>query len=218
MKVLVIGCGRLGSQLAYRMFQRGVDVVVVDSNPQSFYNLPLDFNGLTVEGDALSREVLHRAGIEQADGLVAATDTDALNAVVGYVASSVYGVQRVAVRNYNPSSRTMLEAFGLQVVSSASWGAQRLEELIYHGDVHTVYSAGNGEVEIYEFTIPAEWDGHKVKELLLDGQNRIVSVTRAGRAFLPGAEAALETGDIILVSATLEGIEQIRDRLCMVEE
>jgi trk system potassium uptake protein TrkA len=213
MNVIVIGCGRVGSELAYRLYQKGHKVTVIEESAVLFGNLPPSFRGRTVEGDALDRGVLHRAGIEQADGVAVATNSDSMNAVVAHVVQVVYGKTNVVVRNYDPRYRSLLEDFGLQVISSSSWGAQRLEELLYDSQVHTVYSAGNGEVEIYEFSVPERWTGHTLQELLPEGGCVPVSLTRAGRAFLPDGESCLESGDILLVSATLEGMGELRGRL-----
>lgn len=213
MKIIVVGCGRLGSDLAIRLFKRGHDVSVIDNVPAAFNNLPGDFQGRVVEGEALSQDVLYRAGIERADALVAATNSDALNAVVGHVAQTIYNIPRVAARNYDPHCRPMLESFNLQVVSSTSWGAQRLEELIYHSEVRTLYSAGNGEIEFYEVVIPDEMDGIAVADLQMQDHCMVVAVTRAGRAVLPELSMQLRGGDLLTISATFEGIEALRDRL-----
>ena len=130
MNVIVVGCGRMGSELAYRLFQMGHHVTVMDIAASAFYNLPADFRGHKVEGEILAREVLHRAGIEKADGLAAVTNSDAFNAVVGHLARTVYQVRNVVVRNYDPRWRAMHDAFGFQVISSSSWGAQRMAEMI----------------------------------------------------------------------------------------
>jgi trk system potassium uptake protein TrkA len=192
MKVIVVGCGRVGSQLAYRLFQRGHQVTVIDHVALAFDNLPPDFRGRTVEGEVLSQGALRRAGIEQADGLAAVTNSDSLNAVVAYLARTTYDIPNVVVRNYDPRWQPLQEAFGLQVISSASWGAHRLEELLYGADMQSVFSAGNGEVEIE--CVPA-------------------ALTRSGRAMLPAYDTLLEECDVIHVSATLEGIEALRRRL-----
>lgn len=218
MKVIVVGCGRLGSDLAYRLYKRGEEVSVVDIDPAAFNSLPADFIGLTVEGDALNRDVLHRAGVESADGLVAASSSDALNAVVAHIAQTEYGIKRISVRNFNPECRSMQEIFGLQIVSSGSWGAQRLEELVYHGDLKAIFSAGNGEVEIYEFIVPINCNGRMLCEVVSEDGARVVSLTRGGRASIPEKDVALMTGDVLLVSTTLEGIEKLRELLCKEEE
>ena len=213
MKIIVIGCGRLGAELAYRLFQKKHKVIVIDQVASSFNNLPEDFVGRTIEGEATGQDVLNRAGIESADGVAVVTNSDPLNAVIAHLVRSAFGINNVVVRNYDPSLRTILEAFNLQLISSSSWGAQRLEELIAHVEMRAVFSAGNGEVEIYEFSIPAAWDGHTIGDILEVEQSSPVSLTRAGSAMLPNHETVLQTNDIVLVSATFEGIEAIRKKI-----
>ncbi len=213
MKVIVIGCGRLGAELAYNLYKRGHDVSVIDNIPASFNNLPADFQGRLNEGEALCQDVLHRAGIERADAVAVVTNSDALNTVAAYVAKAVYNVPNVLARNYDPRTRELFESFGLQTVSSTSWGAQRMEELIFHSDVRTVFSAGNGEVELYEVVITPLWD-KKTFDELIDCDNCLpVSLTRAGRAIIPDRSTRLKSGDVVLISATFEGIEGLRRRL-----
>ena len=118
MFVIVVGCGRVGSELAFRLFQAGHQVAVIDEVGKSFEALHPDYRGRTIEGEVLSEEVLKRSGIESADGLAAVTNSDSVNAVVGHVARTVYNVPNVVVRNYNPRWLPMHDAFGLQVVSS----------------------------------------------------------------------------------------------------
>jgi trk system potassium uptake protein TrkA len=186
---------------------------VIDHYLGAVDNLPPDFRGRTVEGEVLAQGVLHRAGIEQVDGLAAVTDSDSLNAVVAHLARTTYQVPQVVVRNYDPRWRSLQEAFGLQVVSSASWGAQRLEDLLYGTDFRSVFTAGNGEVAIYEFSVPDSWRGRTLQELLPRTGCVPAALTRAGRAILPSHNAVLDACDVIHVSATLEGIEALRHQL-----
>ena len=213
MKVVVIGCGRMGAELAARLFQRGHEVSVIDADKSAFTKLPPNFEGRINEGEAINREVLHRAGIERADTVAIVTDSDILNAVVGHLARTYYNVPNVVVRNHDPRYRPIHEAFGLQVVSAMSWGAQRVEEMMYDTAIRAVFSAGNGEVEIYEILVPEAWSGRTIAEMLSSETCIPVSVTRAGRAMLPSPNMVLETGDVIHVSATLEGIEALRNRI-----
>ena len=212
MFIIVVGCGRVGAELASRLFQRGHEVAVVDQVGSSFADLDPDYRGRTIEGEVLSQDVLIRAGIQEADGLTAVTNSDSVNAVVGHMAREVYKVANVVVRNYDPRWLPMYEAFGLQVVSSTAWGAQRIEELLYQPLGRAVFSAGNGEVEVYELVAPEAWRGRNVGTLLAGTEAMAVAVTRAGRAMLPTPELTLDTGDILHVSATLPGIEALRER------
>lgn len=218
MLIIIIGCGRLGSELALRMSLRGNQVVVIDRVAASFSNLHPDFRGRTIEGDALNQDVLKRANIEEADGLAAVTNIDALNATVAHVARVVYHVPNIIVRNYDPGWRRMHEAFDLQIVSSSSWGAQRIEELLYTSEAQTVFSAGNGEVEVYEFKIPPEWSGKRLGDLFSGIECIPVAITRAGRASLPAPETILQNDDLLNISATLAGIETIRQMLKSAKE
>jgi trk system potassium uptake protein TrkA len=213
MKLIVIGCGRVGAELAERLSQRGNQVVVIDQSEDAFHNLSPDFKGRMVEGQALSRDVLRRAGISQADGLAAVTSSDSINAVVAHIAREEFNVPSVVVRNFNSRWRSMHEAFGLQVVSSSSWGAQRIEELLYQQETRTVFSAGNGEVELYEFQVPAKLEGRLLSELIPESGCVVAALSRAGRAVIPDLSLPLKEGDAIVVSATLDGSEALRQRL-----
>src|SRR5687768_9380855 len=212
MFVIVVGCGRVGSELAFGLFQAGHQVAVIDEVGTSFENLHPDYRGRTIEGEVLSEEVLKRSGIETADGLAAVTNSDSVNAVVGHVARTVYQVPNVVVRNYNPRWLPMHEAFGLQVVSSTGWGAQRIEQLLANPAGRPVLSAGNGEVEVYELVVPAAWAARAVSDLQQAGECVVVAVTRGGRSMLPTPEMALEAGDALHVSATRAGMESVRKR------
>lgn len=214
MNFLVVGCGRVGAELAFRLFKGGHQVVVVDSNREAFDRLHPDFRGRTLEGEGLAESVLERAGIKEADGVAAVTNSDTLNAVVAHTARAIFGVPIVVVRNYDPALRPVIEAFGLQTVSSTYWGAQRVEELLTSPVQRTVYSAGNGDVEVYELIIPSAWSGRTLAELL-DSLTECfpVALTRAGRAMLPERELTLAEGDLLNVSSTIEGIRLLTARM-----
>jgi trk system potassium uptake protein TrkA len=216
MNFIVIGCGRVGSQLSYHLYKNGYQVVVVDSNKNSFNRLHADFHGRTVEGYELSADTLTRAGVATADGVAVVTNSDTMNAVIGHAIRSHYPqVKQVIVRNYDPAMREMLETFGLQVVSSTAWGAERLQELLINESFRAVFSAGNGEVEVYEMHVPQKWSGRVVSELLSGCTNTIViaALTRAGRAELVSPDTMFQGGDILTVSATLEGVTALNARL-----
>lgn len=214
MNFIVVGCGRVGAELCYHLFKSGHQVVVVDSRREAFNRLHPDFRGRTLEGEGLAESVLERAGIEEADGLAAVTNSDTLNAVVAHTARTFYNVPNVVARNYDPSLRSVIEAFGLQTVGSTYWGAQRVEELLMNPSQRAVYSAGNGEVEVYEVIIPEAWNGKTLGDLLQSvKQCYPVALSKAGRASLPESESPLQTGDLLTVSSTFEGMGALTARL-----
>jgi trk system potassium uptake protein TrkA len=214
MNFFVIGCGRVGSELAFRLHLNGHKVVVIDKSREALNGLPSEFRGRTIEGDVLVEGFLERAGITEADGLAAVTNSDTLNAVVAHIAHVVYKVPVVVARNYDPAMLPVLEAFGHQVVSSTSWGAQRIQEMLVDPSFRTIFSAGNGEVEVYEMMISPAWDGKSLGDLLQDNPGCLpVALTRAGSALLPSAETVLQAGDLLNVSATFSGVKVLRARL-----
>lgn len=214
MNFIIVGCGRVGAELCYHLFKSGHQVVVVDIDREAFNRLHPEFRGRTLEGEGLAEGVLERAGIREADGLAAVTNSDTLNAVVAHAARTLYNVSNVVARNYDPNLRSIIEAFGLQTVGSTSWGAQRVEELMMNPTQRMVYSAGNGEVEIYEVQIPKEWDGRTLGELLEPLKNCYpAALSRAGKSFLPQAETKLQAGDLFNFSSTFEGMGALMTRL-----
>ena len=213
MRIVVVGCGRIGAQLANRLFRAGHQVVVIDIVASAFENLDPDFRGRTLEGDVMAQDMLRRAGIEQTQGLAAMTSSDTLNAVIAHLARTVYHIPNVVVRNYDPRWQCVYEEFGVQAVAPSQWGAQRIEELLSDASLLTVFSAGNGEVEIYELSVPEAWNGRSVGDLVGLGGSACVALTRAGRAVLPTPDMTVETGDVLHLSATFEGIEALRREL-----
>jgi trk system potassium uptake protein TrkA len=213
MYAIIVGCGRVGSELAMLLSQRGHDVTIIDHVGSSFSHLDPAWRGRTIEAEAMAEGVLERAGVRQAQALASVTNSDAVNAVVAHVARTVYGVPSVVSRNYDPRWRPLHEAMGLRMVSSTAWGAQRLEELLESRRTRPVFSAGNGEVELYEFDVTQPWDGKPLAELLGDVRCSVVSLTRGGRATMPEPQAKLATGDLLHLGAALEDATTLRGRL-----
>src|SRR5512134_242863 len=161
MNIIIVGCGRVGVELALALHQNHT-VSVIDRNGRAFDRLGLHFSGRTIQGHGMDRLTLERAGIETAQALAAVTSSDNVNAIVARVAQDIYHVNRVVTRLYNPRRAPIYEKLNLQTVSSSSWGAHRIEQLLVHPGMQSVSSAGNGEVQVYEVTVPEEWDGSKI--------------------------------------------------------
>jgi trk system potassium uptake protein TrkA len=213
MNVIIVGCGRVGAELALLLSRRGHDVTVIDHVGSSFGHLDPAYRGRTIAAEPLAEGTLEKAGIREAQALATVTNSDAVNAVVAHVARTVYGVPNVVARNYDPRWLVLHEAMGLLSVSSTAWGAQRIEELLERPRLRVVFSAGNGEVEVYELQVPEAWVGRTLGDLVAGIPCSPVSLTHGGRASLPEPERALAAGDIVHVTATLEGAGQLGQRL-----
>jgi len=130
MNVIIVGCGRVGSALAYQLYEKHFQVTVVDHRSYAFEKLHPEFQGRVVEGDCLTENTLRRAGIENAEALAAVTDSDSINIVIAHVARDIYRVPKVVLRNYDPDWQPVYAAFGLPIVGSASLEVQRMDELL----------------------------------------------------------------------------------------
>jgi trk system potassium uptake protein TrkA len=116
-------------------------------------------------------------------------------------------------RVYDPARAPLFEQLGLQTIASSSWGAQRIEQLLLHPGLESVYAAGHGEVQVYEIVVPEAWHNRRLAELLPAGQAMPVSITRAGRAQIPANDLVLSRADVLHVSASAQGADTLRERL-----
>jgi trk system potassium uptake protein TrkA len=214
--IVIVGCGRVGVELAESVAEQGHLVAVIDNNPRSFEKLAPGFRGRTIQGDALDAEALKRAGIETAHGLAAVTSSDSANIVTARIARDIFNVAHVVARVYDPRRAPIYEKLGLQTIASSSWGAKRIEQLLLHPGLDSICSAGNGEVQLYEITVPEAWQGRRVGEMMPSG-GTAAALTRGGRAQLPAADTLLQADDILQVSATAEGAAALQDRLSKAE-
>ena len=212
MNVIIVGCGRVGAELALALQDQHL-VTVIDPMPRAFDRLGLHFSGRTVQGEGMDRSALLRAGIETADALAAVTASDNVNVIVARIAREIFHVKHVATRVYNPRRLPIYEKLNLQTVSSSSWGAHRIEQLLVHPALQSLLSAGNGEVQIYEMTIPNEWAGHRLADLVPAEGALAVSLARGGKSILPQGDMMLEAKDVLQVSASMEGLGALRQRI-----
>jgi trk system potassium uptake protein TrkA len=213
MRVIIVGCGRVGSSLAHHLYQKGYQVALIDQEAASFDKLTADFHGRTIEGDVLDRNVLHRAEIELADALAAVTSSDTLNALVAHIARVEYQVPKVVARNYDPSQQPLQEAFGIPVVGAALWRAQRIEELLSDAALRAVFFDRSAGFAVYQLEVPGSWSGRSLNQLLPETGNKTLALTRSGRPVSISGEMALEAGDIIYLSADMDDVETLRHRL-----
>jgi len=116
MKVVILGCGRVGSRLAALMEEDGNQVSIIDSEPDAFARLPETFQGRTILGTGIDVDVLKSAGIEQADAFAAVTNFDNTNIMACEVAKEIFGVEQVLARIYDPGRESFYHELGLETV------------------------------------------------------------------------------------------------------
>ncbi len=130
MRVVIMGCGRVGSRLANVLDTEGHDVTVVDYKARAFRRLREGFGGRTVLGTGIDEDVLRRAGIEQADVFIATTEGDNRNVMASQVAQKVFNVPTVIARLYDVGRAEIFEALGIRTYCPTLVGAQILHDMI----------------------------------------------------------------------------------------
>ena len=130
MKIVIMGCGRVGARLATLLDTDGHEVTVLDNDAYSFRRLPSTFGGTALLGNGIDEEALKRAGIEEADIFVALTQGDNRNVMATQIAKHVFNVPRVMCRIYDPLRQEMYNSLGIETFSPTTIFAQLVREKI----------------------------------------------------------------------------------------
>lgn len=215
MKVIVVGCGRVGSGLAGILGIDRHDVTVVDLEQKAIGRLGKGFAGRSIVGNALDRDVLEEAGITETDALAAVTGSDEINAVLSRLASRRFRVPRVVARMYEPRQADLYSRLGVLTISPVEWGITRVAQLLTLSDLAPITSIGS-RVHLVEATIAPSLSGRPAGELEVPGEARVVAVTRSGRTFLGDRATLMQSGDVVTI-AVIQGSETRVQQLLGVE-
>jgi trk system potassium uptake protein len=128
MKAIVIGCGRVGSSVALQLAREDWDVTAVDEKEEALARLGEHWTGGFIVGHGMDTDVLRRAGIEEADAVVVATDGDNTNIVIGQVAQKRFDVQCTVVRLLDPARAKFYSERGMRTVCPTSTAIEVLTE------------------------------------------------------------------------------------------
>jgi trk system potassium uptake protein len=213
MRVIIVGCGRVGAMLAGQLAAEGHDVRVVDRDPKARRLLPKNFTGAYCVGNGYSRSVLREAGIDEADAFIAVTSGDNSNIVCARTAKEVYQVPVVIARIYDPWRADIYRDLGIPTVASVRWTVGRVLQMLLHRHLTPEQSYGNGETLLVRSRLPAYLAGRPLAELDIDGEIRVVEVTRGGRSFIPTRTAAAEPDDLVTFAVAAHALGRLRTNL-----
>lgn len=213
MNIILMGCGRVGEQLSHLLISEGHQVTVIDVNPQALARLGPDFKGRKVVGVGFDQDVLINAGIETADAFAATSSSDNANIIAARIAHNYFHVPRVVARLYDPRRAEIYQRLGLLTISSTTWGAERIRELLTQSDLDPILTYGSGEVCMLTFETPYHLVGKMVKHLTVPGEMQVIAITRKGHAFIPQAGTDLQGGDMLHVVVLASAMDRVRDFL-----
>ena len=208
--VIVVGCGRVGSQLANMLSDNGSNVCVIDRNADAFANLGRSFNGSTVQGVGFDEETLIKAGVEDCDVMAAVTQSDNTNLMVAEVGNRLFDVPHVIARLYNPDHERAYMQLGIDYVCGTSLVAEDVFSKIVSG--HGSHLDTFGEFEVLRFSLDLTWMDRRtirVSELERDHDIRIIAFERGdgSASSIPTRDSILYTGDSGLACVRHERFE-----------
>ena len=149
--IIVVGCGRVGSQLATQLSHSDNNVTVIDRDMASFANLGPDFNGATIQGVGFDEDVLTEAGVKTCDAVAAVTQLDNTNLMIAEVCEKLHGVPHVVARLHDPSHERAYSLLGIDYSCGTTLVAQEIYSKLQAGHGNHVKSFG--DVEIIQFTL-----------------------------------------------------------------
>jgi len=200
-RVVVMGCGRVGTSLANGLARIGHDVAIIDRDPTAFHRLSPDFPGERVLGMGFDRDVLLRAGIEEAGAFAAVSSGDNSNIISARLARETFGVERVVARIYDPKRAAVYERLGIPTVATVPWTTDRLLNVLLREGETTKWRDPSGHVGVAEVALHQEWIGHRVSELEAGTGARVAFIIRFGAGLLPDSKTIIQAGDQVYVAS-----------------
>lgn len=211
MYVIIVGCGRVGSELAKLLSSEGHNVVVIDKERASFDRLGQTFNGLTMAGNGFDLGLLKQAGIEKADAFCAVTNGDNTNLISAQVAKRIFKVPKVLARVYDPQRAHIYAALGLDIISGTILFASMLRDKIIESRFSS-YLIETKELGVIELEVKDALAGKAIQEMNIPAEFLVVAIRRLGEVMIPEPEALLKTKDILTAVVKVTSLKKIKER------
>jgi trk system potassium uptake protein len=211
--VIVVGCGRVGRELAMALDREGHSVSVMDKDRNAFHQLPDGFTGKAILGFGFDREHLEQAGIHEAEAVAAVTNGDNSNILTARIARMTYEVPHVVARIYDPRRAVIYRQLGIATVAAVAWTTDQVLRRLFPEKSVSEWTDASGTVSLVERALPDAWAGRKLTEFEEPGSFRLVALTRGGQARLGGPELVGQEGDILHVMVHKEAQAEMEARM-----
>ncbi len=199
MHIIVVGCGRVGSDVARNLVAAGHDVVVVDRKAEAFRRLGEDFSGKTLVGVGFDRELLTAAGITEQSAVAAVTSGDNSNILIARVAKETFGASHVVARIYDPRRASIYERLGIATVATVAWTSERVLRHLLSAGTTPDWIDPSARFTMVERRVPPEAAGTSVTTLEAAVSGRVALLHRFGETTIPAPTALLQEDDQIHV-------------------
>ncbi len=209
MYIIILGCGRVGSELASLLQKEKHNVVVIDKDPKSLKRLGSNFNGITLTGNGYDVELLKEAGIEKADAFCVVTNGDNTNIMAAQIAKHIFKVPKVIARIYDPARANIYKHLGLDVISGTVLFAAMLRDKIIESHF-TGYLIETGELGVMEIPVKAEFVGKTVSAINIPDEFLVSTIVRKKGAIIPRPETKLEEKDVLMGIVKISSLAKVK--------
>jgi trk system potassium uptake protein len=207
--VIIVGCGRVGSELAKLLSNEGHNVVVIDKSQSSFDRLGGTFNGLTMVGNGFDLVLLKQAGIEKADAFCSVTNGDNTNLVSAQVAKTIFKVPKVLARVYDPQRAHIYTALGLDIISGTILFAAMLRDKIIESRFSS-YLIESKELGVIEIEVKEKLAGKCIMDVNMPGDLLVAAIRRMKDVIIPDIHSVLKRHDILMAVVKVDSLDKIK--------
>jgi trk system potassium uptake protein TrkA len=212
MRVIIMGCGRVGSELSNALAEDH-DVAIIDKNPEAFHAYPPGDKARQIVGLGFDRDVLEDAGIKDADAFVAVSSGDNSNIVSARVSLEYYHVPKVIARIYDSRRAEIYERLNIPTVATTRWGVKQIQLMLFHDREEIRETLGGGDLLRLRVPVPAHLAGKPVSSLEVDGKVRVAGISRGGGGFIPAGSSTLQANDYLILMIAKEGLDLVDELL-----
>jgi len=211
MHVIIVGCGRVGSELAKLLSGEGHDVVVIDKSRESFNRLGDSFNGLTMVGNGFDLALLRQVGIEKADAFCAVANGDNTNLISAQVAKKIFRVPKVFARIYDPQRAHIYAALGLDIISGTMLFSAMLRDKIIESRFSS-YLIESKDLGVIEIEVKDNLVGKTIQDINIPGDFIVVALRRMQGVIIPEPKTVLKDKDILMGVVKVSSLKEVRDK------
>ena len=197
MNITIVGCGRVGSQLAVLLSQEGHNVTIIDKNADSFKRLGGTFNGVTAVGNAFDEKLLRELKIEKQDAFVSVTSGDNTNLMASQIARKMFKVPRVIARVYDPERADIYKKFDLDIISGTILVAAMIRDKIIENRF-TGYLVETGELGVIEIIAGHDLEGKRGSDLNIPDEFSVVVIERKKKVIITETFTKIELDDKVM--------------------
>ena len=217
MYVIIVGCGRVGSELAKLLSGEGHDVVVIDKKPEALKRLGDTFNGLTMVGNGFDLALLKQVGIEKADAFCAVTDGDNTNLISAQVAKKIFSVPKVLARVYDPQRAHIYAALGLDIISGTMLFSAMLRDKIIESRFSS-YLIESKDLGVIEIEVKNDLIGKTIQDINIPGDFIVVALRRMQGVVIPEPKTVLKNKDILMGVVKVSSLQEVREKFHLGEK